>query len=124
MTTLLTRGLTFHRRAMASAAGVAITYHRGPSHVHVTAVVVELGPGLDEYGAVLVDLVRRDYLITAADLLLDGVAVLPSRGDRVREIIAGKTEVYEVLPLGDRAWYEADVVGGSLTIHCKHVGTE
>jgi hypothetical protein len=76
----------------------------------------------------------RDFLVTAADLVLDGQAVLPERGDRIRETQVatgdspgrdGKTFVYEVMAPGKESpWLWSDLYRRTLRIHTKQVAVE
>ena len=67
----------------------------------------------------------RDYLIQAADLVLNGERVLPEVGDRIREELAGKTIVCEVMaPQGQPQFRWCDPSRTTLRVHAKQVGTE
>jgi hypothetical protein len=67
----------------------------------------------------------RDFLIHAADLVLAGNAVLPERGDVIRETQGGQTFVFAVMAPGkEPAWRWSDVFRKVLRIHAKQVGVE
>jgi hypothetical protein len=70
-----------------------VVYRRGPLSVSLAATVGQSEMDvLDEAGAV-VRIATRDYLVTAADLVLGGAAVEPRRGDRIEDERDGLFEV-------------------------------
>ena len=74
----------------------------------------------DEYGRVL-HTESRDFLVRAADLMIDGTAVLPRPGDL---IIEGDLH-YEVMsPAGEPEWRWSDVNRSTLRIHTKQIDEE
>ena len=74
------------------------------------------------YGGVRMEWTDRDFLISAADLMLAGTAVLPERGDRISETQGTKTLVYEVMaPGGEPPWRWSDPHRKVLRIHTKQV---
>ena len=67
----------------------------------------------------------RDYLVTATDLVFQGNAVLPRRGDTIREEQDGKVYVYEVMAPGTEPHFRySDPYRKTLRIHTKLVGME
>lgn len=79
---------------------------------------------VDELGMVR-KLQSRDFLIRAADLVLDGVTTVPRSGDRVRETVGAQTFVYEMMaPGGEPPWRYSDPYRRALRVHTKHVATE
>ena len=102
-----------------------VTYCRGEQSVEVQATAGRtVFQVADAYG-VVEQSESRDFLVTAADLVLDGQAVLPGRGDRIRETQDGKVFVYEVLAPGKEPHYRfSDVYRRTLRIHTKQVATE
>lgn len=78
----------------------------------------------DEFGIVH-KLQSRDFLIRAADLVLNSALTLPKAGDRIRETVGAQTFVYEVMaPGGEPPWRYSDPYRQTLRIHTKHIGTE
>jgi hypothetical protein len=68
---------------------------------------------------------RRDYLIRAADLVLDGALTTPAVGDRITEIVGGRVEVYAVMGAGSEKHFRpSDPDALTLRIHTAHVDTE
>ncbi len=102
-----------------------VTYQRGPATAEMPATVGQTVFELDEGGGALLRVEARDYLILAADLALGGAAVLPQRGDRIREAEGERVFVYEVMAPGDEpCWRYRDPYRRTLRIHTKPVDTE
>ena len=97
-----------------------VTYSRGEDEVELLAT---LGSKVfrmpDEYG-VDIRIETRDYLITAADLILDGSVVTPNPCDRITE---SGGEVYEVMSPGadEPHWRYSDAYRRTLRVHTKQV---
>lgn len=108
---------------LADLYGVAVVYARGDDSVAVTArVAVQNAQTIDAAGIVAVETGSRDYLVAAAELVLNGTATRPQRGDRISETIAGVVRTFEVLPIGDQTCcMEADPGGKTLLVHTKEV---
>jgi len=102
-----------------------VLYERGAASVEVQATVGRtLFEVTDDYGVVQ-RTESRDFLILAADLTLGGAAVLPERGDRVRETQDGRTYVYEVMAPGkEPPWRFSDAYRRTLRVHTKQVAVE
>lgn len=99
-----------------------VVYARGaqekevPASVGRTVFKVETGYGLFER------VEARDFLIEVADLTEFGE---PQRGDRVKDTLNGKTELFEVMaPNGESHFIYSDPYRKVFRIHTKHVGTE
>jgi hypothetical protein len=103
-----------------------VVYRRGADEVAVQATIGRTLLKLDDgYGGVRMEWTDRDFLIQAADLVLGAGAVLPERGDKVRETVGSKTFVYEVMAPGkEPPWRWSDVYRKLLRIHTKQVGVE
>jgi hypothetical protein len=118
MTRMQTHIATHYGRLLA-AAGVAVTYQRTTSSVAIsqaapatTLVRVEDAEGLSLRSR------RRDWIIRAADLVLNDEAVTPAVGDR---IVNGRL-TYEVQRLaGEDCFYPCDAEGAFLRIHTRLV---
>ncbi len=79
---------------------------------------------VDEFGIVH-KLQSRDFLIRAADLVLNSELTLPKAGDRIRETVGAQTFVYEVMaPGSEPPWRYSDPYRKTLRIHSKYIGTE
>lgn len=79
---------------------------------------------VDEFGIVH-KVQSRDFLIRAADLVLNAELTLPKAGDRIRETAGAQTFVYEVMAPGtEPPWRYSDPYRKTLRVHTKHVSTE
>jgi hypothetical protein len=79
---------------------------------------------VDEFGIVY-KLQSRDFLIRAADLVLNNELTLPKAGDRIRETVGAQTFVYEVMsPGGVPPWRYSDPYRRTLRVHTKYLSTE
>ena len=75
----------------------------------------------DGYGAVE-RIVARDYLITATDLVLSGMVVLPQPGDQIAEMTPGGLLVYEAMYVGkEPCWCWSDPYRNTIRVHTKQV---
>jgi hypothetical protein len=127
MTDLLRTGAAWLAAQMKANAGRVVTYCRGYATVALTATVGRtLMRVQDGRGGGYVEWTDRDYLVTAADLVMDGARTEPQRGDLIRDANdAGGTDVFEVLaPGGEPPWRYADPHGLMLRIHTKRVAVE
>lgn len=119
---LMSRGMDFLNRTLNAAAGVDVTYSRAAASVTLTATVGRTVFRRNEQGGAAVEFGERDYLITAADLILSGVAVEPAEGDRITETINGVAVTFRVVPvLGEPAWRWSDPSRTAYRVHVKRV---
>ena len=125
MTDLLERGVAWLDDQRKRHLARTITYLRGADQVEVDATIGRTAfEQADEYG-VIHRTESRDYLVSAADLVLDGVVERPKAGDRVRETADEQLLIYEVLaPGGEPPWRWSDRHRRTLRIHTKYVGME
>jgi len=102
-----------------------VAYLRGNDSVNVAATIGRTEfEQADEYGVVH-RTESRDFLITAADLVLADKPVLPQAGDRIRETDGDQIFLYEVMaPGGEPPWRYSDPYRRTLRIHTKHVDME
>jgi hypothetical protein len=104
---------------------VPVVYARGADQVELPATIGRSNfAELNAFG-ILERVMSRDYLVTAADLVLGGVPVNPERGDRIVEERDGRRHTYEVLaPNGKPHWRWSDSYHRTYRIHTKLVKTE
>ncbi|HBE68505.1 MAG TPA: hypothetical protein DDW52_10195 [Planctomycetaceae bacterium] len=94
-----------------------VTYQRGADSVDLLATQGSTDTENDS-GAVVVQSRSIDWILEAADLLLNETEVLPEKGDR---IVVG-SRIYEVVDLGGEPcfrWHGRDSL--SLRVHTKEV---
>jgi len=102
-----------------------VTYRRDAESVELAATVGETVFRIDDGAGALLRVESRDYLVTAADLVLGGSPAVPQRGDRIRETQGTRVFVYEVMAPGDEPhWRWSDPYRTTLRIHTKQVDEE
>lgn len=113
------------QEALEAADGKSITYHRGASSLPLVAVVGRtLFEEIDESGIVR-QVESRDFLVLRERLVMNGEPTLPARGDQIRELVAGRAFVYEVLSRNGEPQYRfSDGHRVRLRIHTKLIATE
>lgn len=117
MADLLQTGAAWLAGKLSASAGQEVSYRRASASVTVNATLgstlLQLG---DDQGGVRMERTDRDFIITAADLVLSGAATLPEKGDTI--LHDGRT--YEVLAPGDEpVWRWSDPHRTLLRIHTK-----
>jgi hypothetical protein len=70
-----------------------VVYRRGPLSAAIPATVGQSEMDVFDEAGTAVRIAVRDYLVTAADLVLGGKAVEPRRGDRIEDEQDGTFEV-------------------------------
>ncbi|WP_417392032.1 hypothetical protein [Gimesia sp.] len=81
-------------------ASQSVVYRRGLSVATISATVGRtVYESLDSEG-VTAHIESADWLITAADLVLDGQAVTPERNDLIEFTLNGVKNTFKVLPMG------------------------
>ena len=116
------RGLQYLTQALREHASIAIVYRRRESSVELRAVVGRTDWAAEETEGPVLAWQGRDYLIEAADLVLDGERTTPQRGDLIEEATGDATLTYEVLaPPGQDVWRYSDPQRVRLRVHTKQV---
>ena len=111
--------------ALKNHRGLAVSYSRGLSSCELTAVPGRTRMAIQDESGLTLYTQERDWLIQAAELVLDGTAVLPETGDRIRLVVGAQALVYEVQPLdAERPYRLCDDLGRVLRVHVRHVATE
>lgn len=104
-------------------AATQVTYCRGDDSVAVYATVERTEWDIQRSDGSVLQSRSRDYLIAAADLVLDSELVKPQPGDTIQEIIGEETVVFTVTPMGDeQAARHSDPYGLTWRIHTKRTG--
>lgn len=122
---LLEQGTAFLDERRHEHLTRSVIYERGAASVDVAATVGRtVFEQADESGFIR-KVESRDFLVRRTDLILDGSAVLPKAGDRVRDADGSQTQVYEVMaPGGEPPFRYSDPYRKVLRIHTKLVATE
>ncbi len=126
MSDLLEAGMAWLASQLKAHVSRLVVYQRDDAQVAVQATVGRTLLKLDDgEGGVVLQWTDRDFLISAADLVLGGLPTLPQPADRIRETLGAVTRVYEVMAPGDEPpWRYSDPYGKVLRIHTKLVLTE
>ena len=99
-------------------AATSVVYRRGSSSVAVRATVGKTDFRVVDVDGNYVRTTQRDYLITAAALVLDGSPIVPQRGDLIDQPIGETTFRYEVNALpGEQVYRPSDPAGVTLRVH-------
>jgi hypothetical protein len=103
----------------------SVVYQRGTATMPVLATIGATIFRLEDGAGALLRVESRDYLITAADLVLAGVSIVPKRGDRILETPGSRTFIYEVSAPGDEPeWRWSDPYRTTLRIHTQQVDSQ
>jgi hypothetical protein len=117
MTDLLQTGIDWLDAQRRASLSRLVTYERGGDSVQIAATLGTSEEEVyDQFGTSM-RAKRTDFLITAADLILDTVLTTPEPGDR---IVSG-TKTYEVMALSDGRHYVALPGDVTLRVHAKLV---
>ena len=119
MADLLRTGAAFLAGQLKAAAGTTVEYQRatGGSPVELTATIGRSVFEAQSQSGVIERHESRDYLFTSADLTFE-----PVRGDKIREVVAGVTGVYEVAsPRGVPLTHPGDAFETTTRVHTKRI---
>lgn len=124
MADLLANGAAWLEQQRAEHLASNVTYRRAQSVLVVAATVGKTAFEIDDGQGVIQRIESRDFLVLAADLILDATVTLPQRGDVIEEPAGAVTLLYEVMAPGNEpCWRYSDPYRQSLRIHTKQVGT-
>ena len=99
--------------------GTSVVYRRGASSATLTATIGSTKRELDEGDGLVTRYESRDFLITAADLILGGARVMPQPGDQIVEADGSVCELMD-FP-GDGYWTWSGPYRVTLRVHTKQV---
>lgn len=125
-TNKLQSGMAFLSTQLTKHASQTVTYSRDADSVDVHATygkkLLKLADGM---GGFRMEWTDMDFLIPAADLVLNGSLITPLRGDLIHISQGGQVQTFEVFPYGSEPpWRWSDPYQLTARIHAKHVGTE
>jgi len=107
------------RSQRRSHAAVTVTYRRGD---HSVSLLATRGETKIESQAndIILHSEQSDWIIDAADLVLNEIQVAPQRNDTIEQEIEGVTRVYQVIPLGsENCWRWHDRLQTEYRIHTR-----
>jgi len=125
MADLLQQGAAWLEDMRHKHASRPVVYQRAGASVALNATVGRSVFQVVTADGVVETVERRDYLVRAVDLVLGGALTTPAVGDRIRETIGAKVEVYEVMGAGqEKHFRKSDPDGLTLRVHTARVDTE
>jgi hypothetical protein len=112
---------------LKSRAGVSVTYTRrlGASEERQISLVAVVGQhrhenDLNQNQVGRFDYSKRDYLVMAADLVLDGQTFLPQAGDTVIEMVGGVERRFVLMStVSEGAWRYTDQTETIIRLHTE-----
>lgn len=107
---------------LKAATGESLVYRRGNNSIDDLTGTVGETEHEDSSTEMVIHLIKSvDFIVTAADLVIDDEQTTPQKGDQI-EWDGG---LYEVLPHGDQkqTWRPSDPFGTVIRIHTKEIGT-
>ena len=123
MSNMLERGSQWLSDQIDHYAASSVLYRRGSLTVPVQAGMGRTTFDLTDSSGILVAVESRDFLISATNLTLDEMPIIPEVGDRIIETIGSKLHAYEVSNFGAEQCYRyCDPYRHKLRIHTKYVG--
>jgi hypothetical protein len=105
---------------LKQAAGAAITYRRGANSVPVTAVRGQSNIEIAQADGRVIQFTSSDWMIEAANLVINGTAVEPARGDTIEHMVGATTSTYEVL---DPPFKPMDAGATAYRVYTKRIRT-
>ena len=115
---LLANGSAWLEQQRTKHLTSTVMYVRGNVQVAVPATIGRTKYEADDGHVVRVEFTDRDFLILAADLVLDGQATEPQRGDLIRE---GKVKHFGLSEAGVQSIRRAHVVQPVAAGHARAV---
>ena len=123
MTNMLDQGSQWLSDQIDHYAASSVLYRRGSLTVPVQAAKGRTTFELTDTSGILITIESRDFLISAASLLLDDMPILPEVGDRIIESVGGKLHAYDVSNFGTEQPYRfCDPYRHKLRIHTRYIG--
>ena len=119
MADLLGNASDWLRSQRRSHAAVTVIYRRGAFSVSLLAT--RGATRIESQGNdIVLHSEQSDWIVDAADLVLDSVAAEPQRNDTIEQVIDGVTRVYQVVPLGpENCWRWHDRLQAEYRIHTR-----
>lgn len=97
-----------------------VTYSRGADSVDLPVTIGRTVWEQVSGEATVARIESRDFLLTAADLILASVLTVPQVGDRIVEAAGNGTRTYEVVaPGAEQPWRYSDFGRRTIRVHTK-----
>lgn len=108
--------------ALKANASQPVTFRRGSATIPLQATLGSTEWSSEPSDGIVETWESRDFLITAADLVLNGQRIEPVANDRIEQVIGGTTFVYQVLSQSaGQPFAYSDPGRGGMRIHTKLV---
>ena len=121
----LTNAVVSAFATLKAVAGVAVIYRRqvDDTEISLTAVRGKTELETQEANGLHTRANVADFLVVAADLIVDGERFEPEAGDRITETLNGETLTHEVMSPGGTmdAWTWSDAGRSVIRLHTKLV---
>lgn len=123
MPNLMQRGATWLAGKLQTAAGRTVVYRRGNlSGDPITAACSMKQYSIVDAEGFTTTVESVDWLVTTAELVVQGAVITPRPGDRIHEILGGVLVEYEAMKLGSEPCSEwLDTSGVMTVIHTKRI---
>lgn len=121
MADMLESGQNWLANQLKEHVSRTVVFQRGIDQVSVSATFGRTLQKLDDgYGGIRMEWTDRDYLIHAAELILNSIQFDPQRGDLIKDTVGAIESTYEVTAFGGEPPYRpSDPFGIVLRIHTK-----
>ncbi|MCC7407219.1 MAG: hypothetical protein IT442_04055 [Phycisphaeraceae bacterium] len=122
MTDLLAQGAAWLDQMRLAHLSQLVTYERGADSVELAATLGTTSYEVMDDSGATVQAQGMDFIVSAADLVLNGESATPRVGDRIRLTQGTTQRVFEVLDLAGSGHYRpCDPAGQMLRIHAKQI---
>lgn len=124
MSDMLDSGLQWMHGQRHAHMTQAVTYARGESTVDIQATMGAVTfVETDDDGGIIGQIESREFIIRAADLVLDSTVTLPRAGDTITHNDGSTSRVFRVTsPGGEPPFKYSDPLQRTLRIHTKYAG--
>ena len=123
MTSMMRAGAQLLSEQRNESMTESVVYKRGEFSVTLAATVGRVDGDAQDTESMIVDTEGVDFIIRAADLILDGSTTLPEDGDTIEYDHGGGGVVYQVRRDElDQVYRNCDEYGLDIRVHTKRLG--
>lgn len=100
----------------------AVVYYRGTGSVAASATIGQTEFAQDDGQFGIRTFHSKDFIFLATDLVISGSQITPTAGDRITEVVGGKTLTHEVTShAGNPVYRYSDPYRTRIRVHTKQV---
>jgi len=121
MSDILQDAATWLAGKQKSFLAQTITYTRGNDSVEITAMAAKSTYQVDNGHGIIEEVTLQDFIIDAADLIIDDIEILPQRDDIIEWGVAGVATRFLVCGMPGVPPFQRDAYRGRLRIHTKEI---